>query len=231
MDALGFRRWMLLWPPAMAFGMQRPQQSAISILLPALLCKFVEDVEHQQFEMRRTPMLRDLQATRMSKELGAMVAIERALSDLNDDERARVLAWASARFNVSLKLPKPAKQSGSSNEAADEGDSAAASTLAEFYDQASPTTEGEKVLVVGYWYQYRENAEELDSQTLNAQLKHLGHGVGNITRALEWPKSQKPALMVQKRKEGSTKQARQKFAVTNEGKKYVERMLARKAAE
>jgi hypothetical protein len=177
-----------------------------------------------------------MSASELSKELGAMAAIERALAELNDDERARVLTWASSRFNVAVKVAKPKKPDEPDDDQDDDDDGApadpnAATTLAEFYDQANPTTEGEKVLVVGYWYQFRENVQDLDSQQLNSQLKHLGHGIGNVTRALEWPKSQKPALMVQKRKEGTSKQARKKFAVTNEGKKYVEKMLAKKQPE
>jgi hypothetical protein len=101
------------------------------------------------------------------------------------------------------------------------------SSLAEFYDLASPSTDAEKVLVVGYWFQFREGAQELEALKINNQLKHLGHGVGNVSRALELHKTQRPALMIQKRKEGATKQARKKFAVTNEGKKYVEKMFAK----
>ncbi|ANH73510.1 hypothetical protein ACS15_2824 [Ralstonia insidiosa] len=92
---------------------------------------------------------------------------------------------------------------------------------------ASPTSDGEKALVVGYWFQVKEGATELEAQKINSELKHLGHGIGNVTRALDWLKAQKPALMIQKRKEGTTKQARKKFVVTNEGKKHVEKMVAR----
>jgi DNA-binding PadR family transcriptional regulator len=38
----------------------------------------------------------------------------------------------------------------------------------------------------------------------------------------------KPALVVQLRKEGTTRQARKKFKVTSEGKRAVARMLAKK---
>jgi hypothetical protein len=165
----------------------------------------------------------------LSKELGAMAAIEKALAELNEDERARVLTWAGSRFNVVVKAAKGKKDDGDGDTTP--ADPNAAASLAEFYDQASPSTDGEKVLVVGYWYQYRESAQELEAQTLNAQLKHLGHGIGNITRAMDWATDQKPALMVQKRKEGTTKQARKKFVVTNEGKKHVEKMLAKTPTE
>lgn len=165
----------------------------------------------------------------LSKELSAMVALEQALSDLEGDARNRVISWAASRFDVALQAAKRRTKAEDSDDQdeSETNDPNSAESLAEFYDQASPSTEGEKVLVAGYWFQYRENAQELDAQSLNGQLKHLGHGVQNITRAMGWTKKQKPALMVQKRKDGSTQQARKKFVVTNEGKKYVERMLTR----
>ena len=177
-----------------------------------------------------------MSAVTMSKELAAMVQVEQALVDLSEDERGRVLSWAGARFGVVLAVPKASPSYSSRALPADEeGESpqdevvnpAEISSLAEFYDLASPSTDAEKVLVVGYWFQFREGAQELEALKINNQLKHLGHGVGNVSRALEAHKSQKPALMIQKRKEGATKQARKKFVVTNEGKKYVDRMLAR----
>jgi hypothetical protein len=65
----------------------------------------------------------------------------------------------------------------------------------------------------------------VEAQAVNTRLKDLGHGVGNITRAFEALKDEKPALIVQTKKEGSTQQARKKFRVTAEGKKKVEGML------
>lgn len=169
----------------------------------------------------------------MSKELAAMVQIEQALQDLSEEERGRVLAWAGSRFNVAIAPTKIAPSKGTTSTDDDHTDDEAAahssesSSLAEFYDITSPTSDGEKALVVGYWIQIKEGATELEAQKINSELKHLGHGIGNVTRALEWLKAQKPALMIQKRKEGTTKQARKKFVVTNEGKKYVEKMVAR----
>lgn len=171
----------------------------------------------------------------LSKELSAMVAIEQALEPLSEEERSRVLAWSAARFGVVVSVNSRAPSSKAATDTdSNDGDHsrdepaskpATAETLAEFYDSAAPNTEADKALVVAYWFQFHEGQTELEAQTLNSNLKHLGHGIGNITRALEWHKSQKPALLVQLRKEGTTKQARKKFKVTNEGKKFVERML------
>jgi DNA-binding PadR family transcriptional regulator len=67
---------------------------------------------------------------------------------------------------------------------------------------------------------------DVEAQRVNTELKQLGHGVSNITRAFDALKSQKPALIMQTRKEGTSKQARKKYKVTTEGKKAVERMLS-----
>jgi len=169
-------------------------------------------------------------STGLSKELSAMVGLEKALEELTDDERGRVLAWASSRFNVPLAPAKkgvPA-EGGKGPDPVDVNSAPEmAESLAQFYDQAGPTTDAEKALVVAYWFQYHDGVVDLDAQSINSQLKHLGHGIGNVTRAIDGLKSQKPSLMVQKRKEGTSKQARKKFMVTNEGKKFVDKMLGK----
>jgi hypothetical protein len=168
----------------------------------------------------------------MSKELTAMVQVEQALIDLSEEERGRVLSWAGSRFGVNIAAVKVDRQKATDSiehEKDHEAREAPSETgsLAEFYDLASPASDGEKALTVGYWIQFKEGVTELEAQRINSELKHLGHGIGNVTRALDWLKAQKPALMIQKRKEGTTKQARKKFVVTNEGKKHVEKMIAR----
>ena len=82
-----------------------------------------------------------------------------------------------------------------------------------------------RALVTAYWFQCREGQEDIDAQKINSELKHLGYGVVNITRAFNTLKDQKPSLVMQTRKAGTTKQARKKYKVTAEGKKSVERML------
>lgn len=160
----------------------------------------------------------------LSTELKAMAQIEAALKDLPDDERARVMQWAASRFRGS---GKPVLKPGGEDNDTEPPDLSSYGGLAEFYDAAAPETDADRALVAAYWYQVRENAADVDAQKVNTDLKQLGHGVGNITRAFEALKAQKPALIMQTRKEGSTKQARKKYKVTGEGKKAVERLIAR----
>jgi hypothetical protein len=161
----------------------------------------------------------------LPSELQAMADIETALKDLSEEERARVMQWAISRFRISKVTPERREvEAGDSNGKTLGSDEY--SSLAEFYDAAVPSTESERALVVAYWFQFKEGSADVDSQRINTELKHLGHGVSNITRAFEALKSHKPALMMQTRKEGKTKQARKKYKVTMEGKKHVERMIA-----
>lgn len=160
----------------------------------------------------------------LSSELKAMAKIEAALKELDDDERGRVMQWAAARFKVAGKARVDDARGDDSG--ADGNSLGKYDDLASFYDAASPADDGGKALVGAYWMQFKEGVSDVDAMTVNTRLKHLGHGVGNITRAFEALKAERPSLIVQTRKEGSTKQARKKFKVTNEGKKRVEGMLA-----
>ena len=56
-------------------------------------------------------------------------------------------------------------------------------SLAELFHAAGPKTEKDKALVAAYWVQVCENQATFQSQSLNDQLKDLGHGIGNITEA------------------------------------------------
>jgi hypothetical protein len=170
----------------------------------------------------------------LSGELHAMVQVEAALKDLKDDERDRVMQWAIARFRIQANLRSPASAkmtSGGETPNDDtgtgaEGGAVSYEDLATFYDAARPDSDTDKALVVAYWLQVHEGAADIDAQSVNTQLKHLGHGIGNVTRAFEGLKSLRPALIVQLRKEGSTKQARKRFKVTAEGRKAVEQMVS-----
>lgn len=158
-------------------------------------------------------------------EVAAMGVLEEALEPLSPDERGRVLRWASERFDAGLTGSHGVRQEGRKPEV--DGDNEP-QELGELYAQADPTTEPERALVVAYFVQEVEGKGEFDSQTVNTQLKHLGHAVSNITRTMDDLKSRRPQLVIQIEKAGKSKQARKRFKVTAAGKTEVKRMLARK---
>ena len=175
-------------------------------------------------------------STQLSDEISAMAQIESSFSAMDDSTRQRVLLWAASKFGVVLAPPTVTAPSGTRSSTqpavapASPGtvpaSDASYNSLADLYDAAGASSDQDKALVGAYWLQFHENASDIESQAVNTLLKHLGHGIGNITRAFDGLKSQKPALLVQTRKDGTSKQARKRFKVTTEGRKYVDRMLS-----
>lgn len=170
----------------------------------------------------------------LSPEVKAIAQLEATLGELDDAVRGRVLRWVLERFSLHDLAPAKRQEKQTPNEREENGDQGGArsdmdpggsETLSEFYAAASPSTDANKTLVAGYWFQFREGLANLEAQKINSELKHLGHKVGNITRAFDVLISQKPQLVVQLKKEGKTKQARKKYKLTNSGKLAVEAML------
>lgn len=151
-------------------------------------------------------------------ELVAMGAVRDALEELDEDTRRRVLRWATERFRSFS--PPPANRSGAIP--APEG----FSDFASLFATANPGTEAEKALVAAYWFQVVHGEDPLDSQRLNTELKDLGHGIKNITAALDRLIGRRPRLIMQVRKGGRTKQARKSYRLTVEGVNRVTQMLA-----
>lgn len=167
-------------------------------------------------------------------ELLAMQAILSALQPLDVGAQKRVIGWAANRLGISTTSPlsgtehvAPASSHVETVAPAQTNNGATADldTLADLFNSASPKTQSESALVVGYWLQTHEAMADFDSLRINKELKNLGHGIPNITRALDDLKSQKPALAIQLRKSGSAKQARKKYKITDAGIKSVQRML------
>lgn len=156
-----------------------------------------------------------------------MAAVEAALEPLEPAERGRVLRWAGERFNT--PFDKRDNKGAGKVKSKDDNGSADAITegIGEFYAEASPNTESERTLVVAYWVQERQDSGDFDSQAVNTELKHLGHGVSNITRAIDVLKKHKPQFVIQIQKSGKAKQARKRYKVTAAGKDEVKRILRR----
>ena len=164
-------------------------------------------------------------------EIAAMATISSALDTLEEPARERVLRWARDRYGVAKAAPSrevPAL-GGSGPIRVDtlprEQVISQFSDVADVYAAANPSSDSEKVLVVGYWFHAVRGDIGLDSQAINTELKNLGYPIGNVTRAVTSLATSVPRLVVQTKKSGSTKQARKKFKLTVEGMKRVEQML------
>lgn len=91
--------------------------------------------------------------------------------------------------------------------------------------QWTPETMAERALMGAYTLSRGKADKTVTSQAINAELKRAGIPVPNITRAIESNLRAKPPLMVQKKKMGTTRQARKQYAITPEGVDFVENKL------
>ena len=71
-----------------------------------------------------------------------------------------------------------------------------------------------------------EDEEAIEAKRVNDELKDLGLGISNVTRAVQRLIERKPALIRQVSKGGSSKQSRKKFRLTQAGIREVRRMIA-----
>jgi len=163
-------------------------------------------------------------------ELTAMTAVAKALQDLDSQSVRRILQWATDRFGATGKI-STSKAAPIENELTIEREAPAQSgtesykEIADLYAAAKPKGDAEKALVVAYWVQRSKANGDFDAGTINKELKNLGHGIGNITAALGSLIARRPNLVIQTRKAGTSQQARKRYKLTNEGVKYVDRMI------
>jgi hypothetical protein len=166
-------------------------------------------------------------------EIKAMNDAYEAVKDLDLEAKARVLAWLSKRCGAPVSAAKAGDattKSGQLDEAAESragsgGQIASFDSVADLFAACSPKTDGDKSLLVAVFLQEKMGQKELTGYEINKQLNHLGHGVKNITMSIQQLIDRKPQLMIQTKKEGTTKQAKKKYKVTAEGIKAVKQML------
>ena len=170
----------------------------------------------------------DEASTDPMKEIKAMQGVAGALDELDDQARRRVISWAADRYTGGVVKTGVARAGVESENEVDSGDEDSAleyESVAELYSAAAPQSDPDRALVAGYWLQICSGKDEFDAQSANKELKHLGHGVGNITQAFNSLKGRNPQLVMQTRKSGTSQQARKRYTLTLAGRSAVEAML------
>ena len=166
-------------------------------------------------------------------EFAAIQVVYKALESLDADARRRVIEYITARLEIATPTPFTPRPAGIANDdevdevvlKAEEAGAPKYGSFAELYDAAQPKSNADKALVAGYWLQVCQGSESFDGFSANKELKNLGHGINNITNAIDSLKGQKPALVLQLRKSGKSQQARKTYKVTVTGIKAVEAMI------
>lgn len=158
-------------------------------------------------------------------EITAMGDIAAIVEKLQEEQRGRVIRYVVERFNIGgvtgAKTPVVSARGDVQPEQSSEFED-----FASLVDATHPATDPMRALVAGYWLQVCNGAASFDAQSANTELKHLGHASSNITSSLTALIGQKPALVLQLRKSGNTKQARKLYKVTESGVRKVKDMMS-----
>ena len=177
----------------------------------------------------------DVQNESQDDELSAIQGILKILEPFDEKSKDRIYVYVRDRIGVRTEDTRSvgrvrlceASSGGSGN--ADDGKSVMGEyeSFAELHDAAQPNTDAERVLIAAYWLQECEGESSFVGYSVNRALKDLGHGVSNVTNAIDKLKNQKPALVIQLKKSGKSKQARKTYKVTAAGNSAVSEVLSR----
>jgi hypothetical protein len=157
-------------------------------------------------------------------DLKATEQILRILGSFSKPDQERIVRWVSEKLDLGSRVPHSSPRATSIGAAIEERAAAPSSThssVGEFLASARAKTDTERVLAVATYLQEYGGQTELTGAQINSELRHMGHGVSNITDVINTLKDKKPQLMIQTRKEGTTKQARKKYKVTAAGIEFM----------
>lgn len=157
-------------------------------------------------------------------EIAAMAALAESLDGLDEQVRARVLTWARSRY-MTAAVASASPATASTPRGGGSTPLESFQSLGELMAACSVDTDDGRVLVAAAYISPRVEGGALAAAQVNAELKHLGHPMDNITRVFDALIAQRPALVVQLRKSGTTRQARKLYKVTEAGMQRVQRML------
>lgn len=169
-------------------------------------------------------------------EVEAMGTVSTVFADLQEEARRRVILWAADRYSITLNAA-PSKRAASENGGGEvisnedqsgdiDHDTARVwDDFAALYHASGAATQPQGMLVAAYWVGVIQKKKDFTSLNLNKLLKNLGHGASDVSKIMGKLCTAKPALILQVRKSGKTKQARKLYRLTQEGENTVERMI------
>lgn len=153
----------------------------------------------------------------MDREIDAIAKVMEILEPLEEEGRRRVAAYLAQRVGVA--------EVGSQQPAPHGRDLASFSTVADAFAAAGPQKGSDKALVVAAYLQASQQSQELTGAQVNKALRDLGHGVKDITTAMQANIDCRPSLMLQLRKSGKSRQAKKTYKVSDAGMSRVDEML------
>lgn len=162
----------------------------------------------------------------MDPELLAMAKASQAIGGLEDDAaKQRVIDWLTQKFGLTSTPTKTTNDEQQVEQGVGTSGAKQYGEFAELFNAFSPESDTERLLVGAYWFQVIEGNDSWYSVSINKLLKPTGYGIGKIARVLSGALKQKPAKVIQLKRNGSNQQAKKACKLTTEGIAFVENRL------
>lgn len=164
----------------------------------------------------------------LDPELAAMSDIARRLEPLDEAARNRVIAWVTEKLGLKTirSTPVPGQPSRPAVRQPEDSSLQDFQTVADAVASANPDNNRDRALIVAGYLQTAGETDALTGFAVNRELKNLGHGVTSITDVLDGLKQTSPALVIQTRKSGSSRQARKTYRVTAAGFSRISELIS-----
>jgi len=160
-----------------------------------------------------------------ASEIDVLAVCATKLSALPRESAHRALSYLNDMFGYAARSER--SESGGDSSPRPGRASERFADFAELFDAANPTDGLDRVLIGAYWHQVIQGSDDFESQSVNTDLKNLGHPSTNITRDLDNLMNRVPRPVMQVRKSGPSQQARKRYKLTREGVRAAEEMIAR----
>jgi hypothetical protein len=153
-------------------------------------------------------------------EIKAMTVLAEAFKELGLEPIERVLDWANKHYLKRAAPTAKQKKPGAASAAGDESATESDQERVDFPTLLGSTRASsgvDRALLAGYYAQVVLGQGDFDSFSLNRELRNAGHASENITRDLNGLIAKTPQLVIQTRKQGTSKQARKLYRLTSAG--------------
>ncbi len=98
-------------------------------------------------------------------------------------------------------------------------------TVLDLFAESKVSKASSKILLMAAFLQEKQGFKEVSSYDINFRLRRIGHGIQNISSAINTVLKKKPALMIEVDKNSSERQSRRRLKVTPEGIKAARKLL------
>jgi hypothetical protein len=159
-------------------------------------------------------------------QIEVMRKVAELLRTLSPANAAKVVAWARDQLTGGAEHIAPQEEARRETPRVTQVSRAAHyAAFGDLFAESRAKSGPDRALVTGYWLQVCQGATDFEAADITRLLTDAGHALANTGATLRLLSSQRPVLVIQTQKKGTSKQSRKRYRLTTEGQRRVEALL------